>query len=169
MWSNVALTDNERDMVEALRIIDPGISAVSIVVREAAHRWRTAMVRSADFNRPVPLRSFGDGMARIFAVILSLVNARDGILLIDEFENGLHYTAQLDVWRMIFRLARDLDVQVFATTHSWDAVESFAEAANESPEDGALLRLTRRGGDIIPTVFDEEDLAIAAYERIEVR
>ena len=127
------------------------------------------MVRSTDFSRPVPLRSFGDGMARIFAIVLSLVNAEDGILLIDEFENGLHHTVQLDAWRMIFRLARDLDVQVFATSHSWDAVETFQQAAAEAPEDGALLRLTRRGDDIVPTVFTEDELAIATRDGIEVR
>ena len=66
-------------------------------------------------------------------IVLSLVNARGGVLLIDEFENGLHYSVQLDAWRMIFNLAQSLNVQVFATTHSWDAVESFQTAAAEAP------------------------------------
>ena len=126
-------------------------------------------MRSAGFRRPVPLRSFGDGLSRLFVIILSLVNAQGGILLIDEFENGLHHTVQLDAWRMIFRLARDLDVQVFATSHSWDAVETFQAAAAEAPDDGALLRLVRRGDDIVPTVFTEDELAISSRDRIEVR
>jgi AAA15 family ATPase/GTPase len=43
------------------------------------------------------LRSLGDGLYRIFAISLALVNAKDGILLIDEFENGLHYSIQEDI------------------------------------------------------------------------
>ena len=89
--------------------------------------------------------------------------------MIDEFENGLHYSVQPDAWRMIFRLAQRLDVQVFATTHSSDAVEAFQEAATESPEDGVLLKLTRRGDKIHPTVFAEEELASATRYDIEVR
>lgn len=108
-------------------------------------------------------------MSRIFAIVLSLVNAKGGLLLIDEFENGLHHSVQLDAWRMIFRLAQSLDVQVFATTHSKDAVEAFQEAAAETPELGVLVRLTRRGNAIIPTVVEEEDLGVAIRHDIEVR
>ena len=169
LWDEISLTDNEKFVVEALRIIDPRISAISMVGGEESPRTRRAIVRADHITRPVPLRSFGDGLNRLFAIVLSLVNARGGLLLIDEFENGLHHTVQFDAWRMIYQLAQSLDVQVFATSHSWDAVEAFQKAAAEAPEDGALLRLTRRDDDIIPTVFTESELAIATRDRIEIR
>ena len=169
LWAGVALTDYEKDVVGALQTIDPQISAVSMVAGEVSSRVRTAIVRSESFRRPVPLRSFGDGLNRLFAIALSIVNARGGLLLIDEFENGLHYSVQLDAWRMMFRLAQELDVQVFATSHSQDVVDAFQEAAVESPEEGVLLRLARRGDDIIPVVADEDELAIATRHSIEVR
>ena len=171
LWDEIALTDHEKDVVDALRIIDPKISAVSIVGSDSSSRTRTrkAIVRSDNLPRPVQLRSFGDGMSRIFAIVLSLVNAKGGLLLIDEFENGLHHSVQLGAWRMIFRLAQSLDVQVFATTHSKDAVEAFQEAAAETPELGVLVRLKRRGDAIIPTVVEEEDLGVAIRHDIEVR
>ena len=169
LWAGVALTDNERDVVEALRIVDPLISAVSIVPGEVSSKVRTAIVRSERFGRPVPLRSFGDGLNRLFAIALSIVNARGGVLLVDEFENGLHHSVQLDAWRMIFRLGQELHVQVFATTHSQDVVNTFQKAAAESPEEGVLLRLTRKGDDIVPVLADEDELAIATHHGIEVR
>lgn len=171
LWDEIALTDHEKDVVDALRIVDSKISAVSIVGSDSSSRTRTrkAIVRSDNLPRPVGLRSFGDGMSRIFTIVLSLVNAKGGLLLIDEFENGLHHSVQLDVWRMIFRLAQSLDIQVFATTHSKDAVEAFQEAAAETPEEGVLVRLTRRGDAIIPTVVGEEDLGVAIRYDIEVR
>ena len=169
LWDRIALTDNEEDVVDALHIIDPAISAVSMVRGKSLLRSRTAIVRARDIARPVPLRSFGDGLNRLFGMILALVNARGGFLLIDEFENGLHYTVQLDAWRTVFRLAQSRDIQVFATTHSWDTIEAFQEAAAETPEDGVLIRLARRGKDIIPTVFAEDELAIATRDRIETR
>ena len=169
MWDEIVLTDIEQEEIEALRIIDPQISAVSMIGDEGPSRNRKAIVRADNIERPVPLRSFGDGLNRLFAIILSLVNASGGILLVDEFENGLHHTVQLDAWRIIFRLAKELDIQVFATTHSNDAVKAFQEAARETPEEGTLVRLTSRGGNIISTVLEEEELAIATRDSIEVR
>lgn len=169
LWDGIALSDNEQEVVEALRIIDPHISKVTMVGGEGSQRRRTAFVRTDDIPRPVPLRLFGDGINRLFAIILALVNARGRLLLVDEFENGLHHTAQFSAWRTIFRLAQKLDTQVFATTHSWDTISAFQQAADESPETGVLLRLARRGDDIVPTVFAEKEVAIATRERIEVR
>jgi hypothetical protein len=169
LWDKIALSDREKDVVNALRIIAPDIVGVSMVGGEGSRRIRTAIVRSRNFARPVPLRSFGDGLNRLFGIILSLVNAKGGILVIDEFENGMHHTVQYDVWRGIFRLARQLDVQIFATSHSWDAVQAFQQAAAESAEDGVLVRLSRRDDEIFPTVFRESELAVVSRDHIEVR
>ncbi|MDR3555226.1 MAG: AAA family ATPase [Syntrophobacteraceae bacterium] len=169
LWDKIALSDLEKDVVDALRIIDPVISAVSMVGGEGPRQSRTAIVRTAGFPRPVPLRSFGDGLNRLFSIIVSLVNAKDGLLLIDEFENGMHYTVQEDAWRLIFKLAGRLDIQVVATTHSWDTVLAFQKAAADDPEEGALIRLSRKGEEIVPTVFDEDELAVVTRNEIEVR
>jgi AAA domain, putative AbiEii toxin, Type IV TA system/AAA ATPase domain len=169
LWDKIALSDLEEDVVRALRIIDPQISKVTMVGGEGSRERRTAIVRSRDIPRPVPLRSFGDGLNRLFGIALSLVNAKGGLLLIDEFENGMHHTVQTDTWRAVFKLASRLDIQVVATSHSWDAIEAFQKAASEHPEEGVLIRLSRKGEDIIPTRFSEEELAVATRERIEVR
>jgi len=170
LWDKIALSDREKDVVSALQIIAPDISAVSMVGGEGLRRMtRTAIVRASSLPRPVPLRSFGDGLNRLFGIVLHLVNAKDGLLLIDEFENGMHHTVQLDAWRAVFKLSRQLDIQVFATSHSWDSIEAFQKAAADSPEDGVLIRLARKGEEIIQTSFSEHELAVATQERIEVR
>jgi hypothetical protein len=169
LWDKIALSDREKDVIDALKIIDPKISAVSMVGGEGPRQSRTAIVRAENIRRPVPLRSYGDGLNRLFGIVLSLVNAREGLLLIDEFENGMHHTVQLDAWRIVFRLAQRLGVQVFATSHSWDSIEAFQKAASETPEQGVLVRLSRKDESIVPTIFCENELAIATRDRIEVR
>ena len=97
-----------------------------------------------DEPRPVPLKSLGDGAVRLFGVALALANSKDGFLLIDEAENGIHHSIQRDFWMMILKAAHQNNVQVLATTHSWDCVAGFAMAATEIEEvDGALVRLDR--------------------------
>ena len=169
LWDNIALTDFEADVIKALQIIDPEIEAVTMVGGEVGRLPRVAKVRSKAIPRPIPLRSYGDGLNRLFGIILSLVNARNGLLLIDEFENGMHYSVQENAWRIIFRLAKSLDIQVMATSHSWDTIEAFQKAAAEDSEEGVLVRLTRKGENIIPTLFYEDELAVVTRDRIEVR
>jgi hypothetical protein len=169
LWDRIALSDLEDQVVDALHIIDSSISAVSMVGGDIPGRPRTAIVRSDKIHRPVPLRSFGDGLNRLFGIALSLVNAKDGLLIIDEFENGMHHSVQFDTWRMIFKLAETLGVQVFATSHSWDAIDAFQKAAAETPEEGVLVRLARKGEDIVPTIFREDELRVATRDGIEVR
>ena len=170
LWDAIALTDAQSDVLKALQLISPEIEAVSMIGgSDSRMRSRTAIVKSRQFDSPIPLRTFGDGVNRLFGIVLSLCNAKNGVLLVDEFENGLHYSVQENIWKIIFRMAAELNVQVFATSHSRDCVQAFQEAASDSPQDGVLIRLTRKGEAVIPTVFQENELEIATRNDIEVR
>ena len=101
-----------------------------------------------------------------------MMNANNGIFLVDEIENGIHYSVLPDVWRMIFHTAKRLNIQVFATTHSSDCIQAFQKAAAEDddPNSGMLIRLERnKDGDIVPVMFDEEKLEVVARQHLEVR
>src|SRR6266516_4574424 len=164
LWDSISLTDLESDVLDALRIIAPGVERLSLIEGPTPLREqdRLPIVKIIGMDEPLPLRSLGDGMQRLFGIALALVNARNGLLLVDEIENGLHYSAQLDVWRLINRLASRLNVQVFATTHSWDCIESFQEASQEDTQnEGVLVRLENKKGKIVATLFDEKELGIA--------
>lgn len=170
LWSDVGLTDQEADVEAALQLVEPRLQKVSMLANRWSQTGHVAMAKLTGVPRPVPLRSMGDGINRLFSLALSLVNARGGLLLIDEFENGLHHTVQPDAWKMIFALAARLNVQVFATTHSSDAIRAFAKAADDSSElEGVLVRLSRKGDRVLSTMFSEAELQVVAEEGIEVR
>jgi AAA15 family ATPase/GTPase len=170
LWDKIALTNLEDEVLIALRIIAPGMQAINIVGDPIRGRGRSAIAKVTDIAEPLPIRSLGDGMQRMLGIVLALVNARDGLLLIDEIENGLHYSAQMGLWRLIFQLAHKLNVQVFVTTHSWDCITAFQQAAQEDKqEESMLIRLELKKGEINATLFDEQKLAIATHEQIEVR
>jgi predicted ATP-dependent endonuclease of OLD family len=81
---------------------------------------------------------------------------------------------QEEVWRMIFKLATNLNIQVFATTHSRDCIESFTKVAVESPEEGLVMklsksRLTSDNGKIIATVYDKFELETITASDLEIR
>jgi len=166
LWDQIALTDLEAELLASLRLIEPGVERLSFV----GDQDRSPVVRLLGSDRPVPLSSMGDGMTRMLHLVLALVNARDGMLLIDEVENGIHYSVQPDLWRLVFQVARRLNVQVFATSHSLDCVQAFQRAAEEDEaEEGILIRLQHRKGEIEAVPFDEDKLGFATREQIEVR
>ena len=173
-WDKVALTDDESRAVEALNLIySDTVERVAIVGDDASastRQGRRPFAKLCDEPRPVPLKSLGDGAVRLFGVALALANSKDGFLLIDEAENGIHHSIQRDFWTMILKAAHQNNVQVLATTHSWDCVAGFAMAATEIEEvDGALVRLEKKGDRIRAVEYPSYDLDVIAQQGIEVR
>ena len=163
LWDRVALTDDENQTVKSLELIlGVNVERVGMVGDPGARGERLAVVRLRGYGLPIPLKSLGDGAVRLFGVALTLANSRNGFLLIDEAENGIHHSVQYDLWKMILRTAQANDVQVLATTHSWDCVRGFAYAAAESGEsEGVLVRLDRDDRGLRAVEYSEEDLKIA--------
>lgn len=177
-WDKIVLTPYQDTVRQALKIIEPDFEELAFVKnadRNGPARGRSVKVRLSSQPRPLPLNSMGDGMLRILQLILKVFAAKDGILLIDEFENGLHYSIQNRVWELLFDLAVELNIQVFATTHSWDCIESFAKTAIDKKDvEGVLFRVGRSvrskdKGRVIATVFDEFQLSHITQADVEVR
>ena len=175
LWDVVTLTEGEDLAIEALRlVIGDDIVRLNVIgdadTRRSIRRGgRRAVAKLMSHPVPVPLKRLGDGANRLLAIALALANSRDGILLIDEAENGIHYSLQTKLWRMVFRAAEAANVQVVAATHSWDCIAGFAAAAIESNAEGTLFRLERFGEELHGVPYSEENLEVAARQRIEVR
>ena len=168
-WDKITATDDEKYVVEALRIIEPDTEKLAFVADSSVEK-RSPEIKLSKSKQRVPLKSMGDGMNRILTIILALVNSKDGYLLIDEFENGLHHKVQQDLWKMIFQLATELNVQVFATTHSDDCVEAFENVLNDGNQnEGLFIRLEKQGEIIRPVLFDAKELQVATDHAIEIR
>lgn len=173
-WDRVALTDDEAHAVEALQLVLGNEVERVAMVGDDAPRYRgyrrRAVVKLRGLDRPVPLKSLGDGATRLFSVALALANCRNGFLLIDEAENGIHYSIHREFWRLVLRTAQRNNVQVLATTHGWDCIRGFAQSATEDDRsEGILVRLERNNQEVKATEYSEMELKTAAEQGIEVR
>ena len=83
----------------------------------------------------------GDGMRRYLNIVAASANPMNNILLIDEIENGLHYSAYKRLWEAIFALATTTNKQVFVTTHSKETLNSLNEMLEEHAEYQQEMRL----------------------------
>ncbi len=169
LWNNIVLTYKEKFVIEALRIIEPEIDKITF--KEDGATYRKPFIKLLNDPILIPLQSMGDGINRILTIILAMVNSDNGYLLIDEFENGLHYSVQERLWEIIFSLSEKLNVQVFATTHSEDCISGFEKTINKPCLEykGKLVRLENDEGLIKQVEFDKKELKIAFENNIEVR
>jgi len=129
------------------------------------------MVKLEGESDPVPLRSLGDGVRKMFSFALGLEGARESrMLLIDEIENGIHYSAHENMWRFIIAAAQRSGVQVVATTHSWDCVMGFQSALASHPDlEASAIRLYRGAQDVEAALLDRAEIAVATRDQIDFR
>lgn len=169
LWDSISLTDSEAEVIKGLQLIEPRVEGLAFVASEEAKERRIPLVKVSGISEPVPLKSLGDGMSRIFQIVLSLVNAKDSILLIDEFETGLHWGVQEEVWNLVFQLSAKLNVQIFATTHSRDCIKGFENAWSRDPEAGSFVRINKSENKVTLKEYDLELLQDSLLTDVEVR
>ncbi len=177
LWDEVALTQAEEFATNALGLVTgPTLERLAVVgnggkLATPVRRYhsRRVVAKLSSMSHPVPLKRLGDGAQRLLGIALALANCQNGILLIDEVENGIHYSILGKLWDMVFKAAKEGNIQVIAATHSWDCISSFANSALKTDEKGMLVRLEGSESGLYPVHYSEDDLAVAAEQRIEVR
>jgi hypothetical protein len=118
----------------------------------------------------VPLGTLGEGVSRILTLALHLVLTQGGYLLLDEIENGLHWSVMPKVWRFLIETALARDVQVFATTHSKDWLEGLADLHRTHPDLAAQVSVHRlETGRETSVRFDASRIAEYVEMELEAR
>lgn len=174
LFEEILLTPEEEIVLNALSALEPNLQRIAQVtpdplVKSTLNR-DGFMVKLKDLPQPVPISSMGEGVWRMLGLALAIVNAKNGVLLVDEIDTGLHFTAIGEMWRIICQTAQDFNVQVFATTHSNDCWQSLAEVVHEGGLEAEQVFVHRIHPDREASVpFDGEELAIATEQDLEVR
>jgi AAA15 family ATPase/GTPase len=126
-YDEARLNNREQEVLKGIQTIDPSIQII-----ESFNIGSPMLHLTRKDEERLPLSLFGDAIKRVTAIILSIINSNVSILFVDEVENGIHYTNQANLWRMLFRLSKELNVQIFATTHSLEMLKAFTEVGLES-------------------------------------
>ena len=178
LFDKIVLSPDEDLVLEALRIIEPDIVRVASlggadrrpVFSSGEYARGGFLIKSKKWEERIPIGSLGDGIWRMLGLILSLISSKNGILLIDEIDTGLHHTVMSEMWKLICKTAKKLNVQVFATTHSSDCWKSLAQNATGSEFKNNEIRIHRINRyKNIPETFTNQEMDIALNRDIEVR
>ena len=167
-WTTIDSNEKKTRIIEFLRLIEPELETI---YWSSSQEEEPIKLKKKAVDDSLSLSSMGQGIKSLLVLAVSLLATKNGILLVDEIETGLHYKAQTDIWRLIIETAKELNVQVFATTHSWDGIAAFGEALSqvEDKSVGKLFRLDSKYGQFRAVEYNAEDLELAVRENIEVR
>lgn len=107
-----------------------------------------------------PLSSMGDGLRRALQIAILIPTVKDGILLVDEIESALHVSALTKVFELLINNCKAFNVQLFATTHSLEALDAILGTTlkNTDPE-LVLFRLETKAQKTSAVRLDEKMLS----------
>ena len=167
-YSEMVRDSRKEELTSTLNEILPGIRSIEILIDESRNTYLSAVTAAGE---QLPVDHLGSGVVRLLRISLSMFMSRYGILLADELENGIHYSALQDVWKQIRRWMEAWNVQIVATTHSNDCIDAAIAAFEDAPHDLSIHQLFVNGttGRVDATTFTGEALEGARDLNLEVR
>ncbi len=163
-FSSIQRKKKISELISSLKEIDSSITDI---------RLNDVGILEIDMGLPslIPVNLLGGGMANFLSVALAMLDAKDGIVLIDEIENGLHYSTLHRLWQAVFSWSQELNVQVFATTHSNECIEAFNTSVNTTlfGSEARLFRIERKDESFRAVGYSKETLAESLESNWEVR
>lgn len=121
-------------ILERMRIFDPHINAIEVINNDV-------FIGFEGVAELMPVGMTGDGLRRYLNIVASTANTVNNIILIDEIDNGLHYSSYKKLWESIFVLASETNKQVFITTHSKETLMKLHEMLEEHSKYQEMFRL----------------------------
>jgi len=120
-------------------------------------------------DKLLPLNIVGDGIRRILSTLASVSDMQGGVLLIDEIENGLHYSSLEILWKSLLKAAQAYNVQLFVTTHSNECIKALSTVAMQNKDDIQLYRIERNKNSHRAFEYPADMIMDCLEENIEMR
>lgn len=159
----VALQD--RALSTIIHAIYPEIYTVKLVEDKL-------MVKVNGYDNLIPAKVSGDGVVRMISILSCLWFCSGGCLCVDEIDNGLHYSVLFDFWRAVADFVERFNVQLIATTHHLEMLETLNHMVNEKGDAdlAAYIRLSHDNeGCHRADVFNGDELDRALQLGLELR
>jgi predicted ATPase len=138
MWDDIILLGLEHEISKALQVLNQDVQSIHFLSGISSHGFFSSpvsvVVGLKNNKQRIPLGSMGDGMHRLLSLATCLACTSNGALFIDEIDTGLHYSIMSDMWKLVVDRAVNTNVQVFATTHSWDCIEGLSLLCQREPQ-----------------------------------
>jgi AAA15 family ATPase/GTPase len=156
----------QTELLDVLKIIEPRLSKLSLVIENGL----PSIQGDIGLDRLLPLALMGEGTSRLSTIIMAIASARDGMVMIDEIENGFHYSVLSKVWAAINRASLQFNTQIFVSTHSLECINAAHQTFSELPNyPFSFHRLEMINDAVSPVEYSQGSLSAALNSNFEVR
>ena len=163
VFSTIELHGELPKLISYLEILEPNLTDMRLLSLSG-----NLTIWGRVDSHQIPLRLMGTGINRFADIAMSIMVEKPQVIFIDEVENGIHCSAQSDIWKAINEVSEAMDIQVFATTHSLEMIRAAYEAFSEDEKLDEFryhrLSRSRKSGELRATTYNELDMkAVAAF------
>jgi hypothetical protein len=120
-------------------------------------------------DRRIPLNLISGGMTKLSSLLFAIPAMPNGIIIVDEIENGFYYKRFPMIWSALNSLTKKYDVQVFVSTHSLECLRAAADEAKNDAEDFSLIRVQRDNEKITLKQFSGKQFVGSVEADLEIR
>lgn len=165
-FSNLEKKKRQDKIVNILQLLEPRLERLAVLIEGGL----PMIAGDIGIGELIPIAYMGEGISRLLSIILAIATTENGVVLIDEIENGLHYSKITDIWKGIDLISRQTNTQIFATTHSFECITSAHQAFNnDSNYDFTYHRLERVNDFIQVFSYDKETINTSVEMNFEMR
>ncbi|MCQ2295839.1 MAG: AAA family ATPase [Bacteroidales bacterium] len=163
--AQIIVDKRESEIVEALKLVEPRIKDIVLINKK--------IMVDIGLESRLPINVLGDGVRKVLSILLAIHSAKGGSLMIDEIDNGLHYSIMPALWNVILHSCKTQDTQLFVSTHSADFVEALVDVMSQeglADTNVSAYKLVKKYDDeLVALRYDKEKLTYAINQEMEVR
>lgn len=150
-------------LIEALKTIEESIEDIDVIQIAGV-----SCIGIKIGENYFPIDAMGEGFNKIFSIIAKIIEKQNGILLIDEIENGVYWEVQGNFWKYLEKFAKEFNVQIFATTHSYEFMRNAIDNISD-PEIISGIKIKRKEEKFEAVVLNGDELFEMLEYNYEVR
>jgi len=145
---SIVKSDSYKEIcIQLIKLFDPDIEDLVYLPNDTTGR-AVEYIKSSKLGL-MPLATYGDGIKKVLSLANSIIEAADGILLIDEIDTSIHYRFYKDIFNFLVKAAPKFNVQLFITTHSEEAIkeilktQDYEESTTDSNDPITVITLRK--------------------------
>ncbi|WP_194945144.1 ATP/GTP-binding protein [Limnohabitans sp. DM1] len=165
-FGRLVMMRKKKDLLKTLKEVEPRLEDLNDLSPDGYHRIYAEL---EGVNVALPLPQLGHGFSRLLSLFSELYVNDSKLALIDEIENGIHYSALPTLFKGIKAVAQEQDVQSIITTHSMDCIRAACQVFEDSPNDFQVIRLVRGVGDVEVDIIPADAVSAVLDSDGEIR
>jgi hypothetical protein len=166
-FSEIDVKNQKGRLIKSLQEVFPNIDDLSLqVVNGATDLYCT--IRTLPEKIPVGLVS--NGIHKLLTILVQIADRAGGVVLIDEFDNGIFHGSLESAWRAVFNFCKEYEVQLFASTHSLESLKALVPLLSENQDCFRLIKLkSLKDGNHTANIFKGKDFESALLTGVDPR